>query len=284
MNFSQRIGLEPTVKPFQKHSMDKDLRNGLWNAFWMHAFQHQYRNRRSIGTDRFYALARRLWIEHFKRPVDELPSNSEGVIAVIRPWFLEYLNTPWNRVYDFLDFTAQALDDPAVAELFTRECNATMEKEFSAYRFVAGHIMLITDEAEIASINQAASVDSGPLGTVSVHIKHAAKLLSDREKPDYRNSMKEAISAVEGLCKIVARMPKATLGPALDAIKGKVQLHPKMEEGLKAIYAYTSDYHGIRHALKDDREPDAEDARFMLVTCSAFVNYLAEKASKHGLL
>jgi hypothetical protein len=67
-------------------------------------------------------------------------------------------------------------------------------------------------------------------------------------------------------------------------VPGKTQLHPKLREALKALYAYTSDDCGIRHALKDDGQPDAEDATFMLVTCSAFVNYLAEKARKHGLL
>ena len=64
----------------------------------------------------------------------------------------------------------------------------------------------------------------------------------------------------------------------------KVKLHPKLQEGFKALYGYTSDTHGIRHALKDDATPDAEDAKFMLVSCSAFVNYLVEKANKNGLL
>jgi hypothetical protein len=50
------------------------------------------------------------------------------------------------------------------------------------------------------------------------------------------------------------------------------------------LYGYTSDTHGIRHALKDDSQPNAEDAKFMLVSCSAFVNYLVEKAQKNVLL
>jgi hypothetical protein len=96
--------------------------------------------------------------------------------------------------------------------------------------------------------------------------------------------MKESISAVEALCKILAKNDKATLAPALDAVTQKVQLHPKLREGFKAVYGYTSDDHGIRHALKDDGQPEEEDARFLLVSCSAFVNYLTEKARKNGLL
>jgi hypothetical protein len=126
--------------------------------------------------------------------------------------------------------------------------------------------------------------DNDSLRPVSTHIETALKLLSDRNRPDYRNSMKESISAVEALCKIIAQNDKATLGPALDAVAAKTKLHPKLQDGFKALYGYTSDDHGIRHALKDDSQPNEEDARFLLVICSAFVNYFAEKARKTGLL
>jgi hypothetical protein len=128
------------------------------------------------------------------------------------------------------------------------------------------------------------SMDASILRPVSTHVEAALKLLSDKKAPDYRNSMKESISAVEALCKIIAKNDKATLAPALDAVTAKLQLHPKLQEGFKALYGYTNDTHGIRHALKDDREPEVEDAKFMLVSCSAFVNYLIEKARKNGLL
>jgi hypothetical protein len=35
-----------------------------------------------------------------------------------------------------------------------------------------------------------------------------------------------------------------------------------------------SDHGGIRHAIKDADEVERADAQFMLVACSAFVNYL----------
>ena len=54
-------------------------------------------------------------------------------------------------------------------------------------------------------------------------------------------------------------------------------------ERKESTYGYTSDHHGIRHGLKDDAEPEAEDATLMLVLCSGFVNYLVEKARKKGV-
>ena len=42
----------------------------------------------------------------------------------------------------------------------------------------------------------------------------------------------------------------------------------------------TSDSDGIRHGGIDFTNAPAEDAKYMLVSCSAFINYLIEKQSK----
>ena len=145
----------------------------------------------------------------------------------------------------------------------------------------------LTTDQEIAAIEQAlaAGQASKPLQMVSDHIDQALALLSDRQAPDYRNSIKESISAVEAICKIIAGMSNATLGPALDAIQrgNVVALHPSLKEGFQKFYGYTSDAAGIRHAMKDASTVDQEDALFMLVSCSAFVNYLVAKATKAGI-
>ncbi|MCZ7542089.1 MAG: hypothetical protein M5R40_00440 [Anaerolineae bacterium] len=104
-------------------------------------------------------------------------------------------------------------------------------------------------------------------------------MLADRENPDYRNSIKEAISAVEATAKIITGDKKATLRQALK----RLGLHPALESGLSSIYGYTSDADGIRHALTDEPNVTHDDAKFMLVSCSAFVNYLIARANKAGI-
>jgi hypothetical protein len=51
-----------------------------------------------------------------------------------------------------------------------------------------------------------------------------------------------------------------------------------MEQGFKNLFRYTSDEDGVRHAAKDEPTVSFDEAKFMLVTCSAFVNYLTPKA------
>ena len=108
-------------------------------------------------------------------------------------------------------------------------------------------------------------------------------LLADRKSPDYRNSVKESISAVEAISNLIANEKKATLGQALKAIESKVSLHPALKKAFSSLYGYTSDAEGIRHALLSETNLSFEDAKFMLVSCSAFINYLISKASKAGI-
>jgi len=52
-----------------------------------------------------------------------------------------------------------------------------------------------------------------------------------------------------------------------------------LKKGFSAIYGFTSDAQGIRHALSEESNIDAADAKFFLVSCSAFVNYLIAKST-----
>ncbi|MEH2627060.1 hypothetical protein V1292_005115 [Bradyrhizobium sp. AZCC 1719] len=62
-------------------------------------------------------------------------------------------------------------------------------------------------------------------------------------------------------------------------------MHPALKRGFSAIYGYTSDEGGIRHALLDSGEAavDEVDAIFFIGACSSFVSYLIGKARVAGL-
>lgn len=52
-------------------------------------------------------------------------------------------------------------------------------------------------------------------------------------------------------------------------------MHPALNGAFQKLYGYTSDAGGIiRHALLEEDSLDFKDAKFMLVSCSAFVTYL----------
>jgi hypothetical protein len=72
---------------------------------------------------------------------------------------------------------------------------------------------------------------------------------------------------------------KATLDDALRHLAEQGRLHPALRKAFGNLYGYTSDANGIRHALMEESTLGFSDAKFMLVCCSAFVNFLVENAA-----
>jgi hypothetical protein len=266
-------------KLVQDKGIDSELQTALWNVLSaFHATMSRDSGRHVPGHVRFQQSVRRIWTEFFKFTSDTVLDGSQ-VWPHARKWFLDN-GRPWHELYSFIEFLAQ---EPEFAA-FVSELNEGLQKENSGFRFQSGHFVPITSPAELAAVEQALSPTETALSPVAIHLRQALALLADREKPDYRNSMKESICAVECLCKLIAGMPAATLGPALDKVAKDLSLHDAQRDGFKKLYGYTSDADGIRHALKNDDEPEQEDARYLLVACSAFVNYIIEKARKAGKL
>lgn len=77
---------------------------------------------------------------------------------------------------------------------------------------------MITSKQEIIEVEKAMDSANGP---VLKHLEQALQLLSDKKNPDYRNSIKESISAVEAICQKITGKPNATLGDALNIIRDK---------------------------------------------------------------
>jgi hypothetical protein len=208
--FSLRRGLKPVKTVIQVDCIDAELRNALWDAFHISCLPEQGRLPvQKINST--YGLCVSLWHRYFKEPVDTIPSRADAVRRTLREYFF---GCKWYEVYDFIEFVANNYPDDYVKEEFIASCNSVLERELSAYRFVGARITEITSENEINEIEEALD-SSSSLRPVTMHVKRALDLLADRKSPDYRNSIKESISAVEAICSLVAGSSSATLGQAL---------------------------------------------------------------------
>ncbi len=284
--FSQRKGYKPLKKTLQRESVDEELRSRLWSGLKVLIWDKWTPRDRITGH--YYGdavdinhLLNSYWLNFFKRPLDTRPplfaDYGDTAHGIIRKFFF---SCEWHDVYDFIEFTLKNYDSPVTEDLKTF-CNRILESENAAYRIVGNEVIEITDEIEINSVESAINI---PLKSVSTHLKRALELLSDRKKPDYRNSIKESISAVEACCRYLLREQKVTLGQALKKLKSVAAIHPALENGFSSIYGFTSDSGGIRHALTEsDKAPSYADAKFMLVACSGFINFLKTKAAEGGI-
>lgn len=284
MKFSQRIGKTPATKSIQLESLDDDLKNGLWNIIKFIFLDRISRSKIQGYPSKFNIFCEYLWHEYYKLSIDDISYDDYYTEKFIKDKFYK---GPWYESYNLIEFLAST-DTSSFginSDNFTNHCNIVLEKEFSGYRFIGYTLSPITNQHEIEEIE--ISIDNSSQFTTlrgaNIHLKLALEKLSDRKNPDYRNSIKESISAVESVSKVISGNTKDSLGAAIDKIKGKIAIHPALEKGLKNLYGYTSDGDGIRHALMDASNCDFEDAKFMLVSCSAFINYLIVKADKAGI-
>ncbi|WP_180164555.1 AbiJ-NTD4 domain-containing protein [Acinetobacter sp. YH12049] len=281
MRFSERYGYKPVREIIQKESIDDNLKNALWNAY------HQIILEQGKFSDSFYPsvknytlypLFRSYWAHLFKKPIDEIPDTVLDTTNLIRDYFFKKLE--WYEIYDFIEFTIKYLPNQLLQgrykATFISFINNALERENSVYRIINDEITPITSEQEIQSIEEALA-KTNPYSGVQQHLNQALKLMSDRQNPDYRNSIKESISSVESICKIVTKNDKASLGQALKLIEDKYGLHEALKKSLSQLYGYTSDGDGIRHAMLEKSNLTYIDAKFMLIACTNFINYLIDK-------
>ena len=271
--FSEKYGYKQ-MKKIQVKSISKELRNRIWNLF----YQEEIKPYEESFLDDF--LSGKATME--EKIVDKLGFSINSVTSPktrLRTYIEQ--SAKWYEVYDVVEIYISFLDKKK-REQRTKQLNTIFEQEKSGYRIVLGEITPITNDAEIETIEQAAMTQ---FGSVNQHISKALAFYADLKNPDYENSVKESISAVEAMCCVITGTSgkQATLGNAIKKLEDKgVYIHGGMKQGFKDLYGYASDENGIRHGGKDFKSVPPEDAKFMLVSCSAFVNYLIEKHGKIG--
>lgn len=281
MKFSERIGITPIRTQLQLDSIDNVLSTQLWNIY-----QNDFlRSISGIAREEYYS---HLWTDFLNNNIDEIPwdswvgeINESTINEIIKE---QYYKSQWYAKYNFIQFIADIetnLNNNSTNHYrltkFVEKVNNCLIKNLSGYRFVNRTLLPINNEIEVSEIENALIIPD-QFTPVQTHLDTAIKLLSNKDKPDYRNTIKESISALESLCKIIIGDEKATLGKALTTLEKQHNLHPSLKSAFSSLYGYTSDAGGFRHGLTtSDDTATFDDAKYILVICSAFINYMKAK-------
>ncbi len=234
-------------------------------------------------------IERELWVHFVNRRLAEFEEH--GHYFAISDELLSYGRLPWNIILDLVEYICKwisvNIDNYSYLEELLKEFEGNLNNEFDrldyGYRVVNHCVVDIISEEELAAINEAIENSKD---NVSEHLQRAVMHYSARPEPDVRNSIKESISAVEAVCRELTG--ENTLGQALKHLEDNgVVVHKMLKEGFTKFYVYTNGPDsGIRHALMDDEgtyTPSKDEAYYMLVTCSTFVNYLRRKVVKKNI-
>ena len=266
--FSERYGYVKPSNVIIRECITVPIKNSIYNWFSL---------LRNACGDKYELLKKIVWIQFLNKKLDDYPYHGPFDNFDIICKFVDNSRNEWYHKLDLIEFVypyiKNIVDDEELRNE-VKQLNKEFERHNFAYRLIEGNIVEITSGNEIKSIEDAVNKSND---NVRTHLQTALEKLS-LSQGDYRNSIKESISAVEFICREITG--ESTLDKALKKLESKgVVFNSQMKKGLENLYYYTNDGStGIRHALMDDKNaPTADEAIFMLVSCSAFVNYLMKK-------
>jgi hypothetical protein len=279
-SFSERNGYKPVRTLVQRDDLDAETRMALWNV--VGALPGIFLDRGEQGVQR--QVLESLWIHHFHYARDEY-STDAIVWKLIKK---SILSADFHEAFDLVEALIKYLRMnsahrmPQLSPTIEGVINDRFESNLVGFRLIGAEIVPVDTATEATAISDAVAATDTIEGARH-HLHRAIELLADRQSPDYPNSIKESISAVESVCRAVTG--EQTLGAAVRKLgNAGVVIHPALASAWGKMYGWTSDADGIRHGGIDAARADQSLAKYMLVTCSAFVSHVIETGRKAGLI
>lgn len=280
--FSERYNYTKPSDVIIREQITPEIQNAICSCYdRLHPLFDNVKS--SYSEDPYFDMEKYLW-SYFLNQREGNFQDERGY-HIVATWFLESNDISWYKKLDLVEFTVKYLYGlsnknyrfSSVSEEFVKQLNSEFERLNFSYRVVGTEIVEITSREELTAIET--SMHDSPTN-IRTHLNKALELYAQRPVGDYRNSIKESISAVEAYCREITG--ENTLGNALNKLKDKgLAIPPILRTAFEKLYAYTNQPDtGIRHALMDDEgtyTPASEEALFMLVSCSSFINYLNKK-------
>ena len=186
-------------------------------------------------------------------------------------------NGMWAALLDFSEcMVVQELKSPKGknrADEMIRKINGALRWVRGYYMRDDGMVVPLFTPEEAAAIE--ASVKWTPV-SVRRQMEDAVALFSNREKPDYGAAAHKAMNAAWAAVKICTGEDK--FGVGVQKLRKSGKLPSALATMLGNLYGFASkDGKGMRHPEHEgESPPDMATARFVVVTCASFINYMAE--------
>ncbi len=274
MKFSERYGYLKPSEVIIREQITPEIQNAICTCYDDLSKEMNYFE----GDGKEYArLEENIWCYFLNNRKNDFWLS--GGYRIVSTRFIGDSNKQWYEKLDLIEMTINYFFNKhiyiRILGNFISNINAEFERLNFGYRIVENQVVEITSEQEIKTIETAIESNKE---NVKLHLNNALKLYAQRPNADYRNSIKESITAVEAFTREITGDKGLNLAKMESA---GIKIPPVLRKSFEILYGYTNDpTTGIRHALMDETAeyvPGAEEALFMLVSCSAFINYLNSK-------
>lgn len=281
--FSERYGYTKPSEVLIRECMPEEIVNAINSAYDILQNVLFNLDRYNPSNECYKDMELFMWTRFLNKRRNDFFRGFDHEVVVTK--IMSSADVPWHKKLDALELSVKwmsSVEDDyrgvgQIAIEFAKRINHEFERLNYAYRFIDKEIVELTNEQEIKAIEDCLLTSAN---NVKMHLSNALELLAERPIGKYGNSIKESISAVEVVCR--NKTGESTLGRALDCLVKKGVVIPQtLKSAFNKLYDYTNDKDtGIRHALMDETgecAPTYAEALFMLVSCSAFINYLYAK-------
>lgn len=276
LSFKEREGLESIEKPFT--DLSKELHFQIERI--LEEVVDNISNERNVIS--IYEI-------HFSSDLYDKIRNSHSLGHIKALFKLKIksifdYNTNTFRYYNYFEFVEffihfycenvlTYLDDDYDFR-WEKDINLALVRFNSKWRLVNYQFVRIVNDEEISTIKETLNHKLDP---IKKHSREALALMKG-EDASFTNSIKESLNMVEAALQHVTNVSKLNLDPMVEILKKKEQrlVLTKELEAISTLHGVASSKkgRGIRHAAQEDIAYIYEDALYLYVRCSAFVNWV----------
>ena len=258
--FSKRYGLRPTPEGLMYEDVPERARGGLFHIV------RQFFEGKYLDLYKVFCVALRI-------PLDTHRANVYLASRAIEELIM---NCQWWQFYDTCEVLWRSLEYKR--DNLSEEINTLFREEHLGFELRDGKVEKIGSGFTDAQIKEARYLLKEPeFKGADEHFEKALKALNTRPKPDVENCVKDAVSAIESVGRIIVNDDKAMLS---DIIKGMAKdgtIPKPLDEVIQRIYAYRGDQPGVAHGLVGTSKVTIDEAEFVLAVSAAIIIYLVKK-------
>jgi tetratricopeptide (TPR) repeat protein len=258
--FSKRYALRPTPEGLMQEDVPERAKVGLFHIV-SQFFEDKY-------LDLYKVLCVALRI-----PLDRNRANiyfaSEAIEKLV-------MDCQWWQFYDICEVLWQSLEYKRAN--LSEEINSLFREEHLGFELRDGKVEKIGSGFVDARIEEARYLlKESEFKGADKHFEKALKALNTRPNPDVENCVKDAVSAIESVGRIIVNDEKALLSDIIREMAKNKTIPKPLDEAIQKIYAYRGDQPGVAHGLVGTSKVTIDEAEFVLAMSAAVIIYLVKK-------
>jgi hypothetical protein len=204
--------------------------------------------------------------------IGRMSPQTEGNMHMIRQLFRE---VEWWEVYDLCETLVRVARKP---EVVAQRIEAIFAQENLPYVMTVNGIDWRYCKPAAGAIAETMRLliqqpeFQGPARQWQKALRHLAS-----RPPDTENCIKDAVSAVEGVTRILSGREAETLSALIMPLSREIDMHPALAGIAAKLYAYRGDEQAVAHGAVEAPKDLTAEAELTLHTCAALIVYFAKK-------